>query len=337
MTTRYLRHRTKVACTGLALIALAVSACGGGSASSAGAEDKVIVYYSTRPEEGLPPLKKAFEAANPGYELKVIRASTGDTLARLLTEGQSGKQAADVTEVSALAVTQLEQAGLLGKLPDSVLATLPASGKSPSGTYAGTRYFRYVTPYNTKLVPEADRPKSFDDFLKPYWNGKFVLGSDDIEWAYDVYASKGEQGARDFFKAIAAQKPQLRSEGSGAQAELVAIGQIRASMMTLSYHITNRQKKGLPIDGFGWQPPLLNIDWLATFKKAPHPNATTVFLKWLYSPAGIATDAQLGFSRIGDAGSAEALGQPNLLILAPTTVDDQQKAAKLFKEVFSAG
>lgn len=325
----------------IAGVGLALTACGGGSAastdSSSGSGEKKIVYYSTRPEEGLPPLKKAFEKANPGYTLEIIRASSSDTTARLLTEAQAGRQQADVTELNALPMAQLHKAGFLGKLPDNILSALPDKAKAADGTYVGTRYFGHTTPYNTKIVPKEDQPKSYEDFLKPYWKGNFVVGANDVEWAYQIFASMGEQQGRDFLEKIKAQNPQIRDEGRGALAELVAIGQIRASSMTLSYHVTNRQKKGLPIAGADWAPPLLNIDWMATFKKAPHPEATKVFLSWLYGKDGLATDAELGFNRIGDEGTEAAISKPDLLILSPETADAQERAAKAFGEIFKIG
>jgi ABC-type Fe3+ transport system substrate-binding protein len=336
------RARRASAAAALVSVALVLSACGGsdGKASTGGAgkaEDKVIVYYTTRPEDGLPPLQKAFEDANPGYKLQIIRGSSSDSVARLLTEAQAGKQQADVVELNSLPMAQLAEADLLAKLPDSIIGSMPDNAKSPDGVYVGTRYFGNTTPYNTDLVPKADQPKSYEDFLKPYWKGKFVVGANDVEWAYQVYASKGEAEAKKFFEKIKAQKPQIRDEGRGALAELVGIGQIRASIMTLSYHVTNRQKLGMPIAAADWDPPLLNIDWLATFKASPHPSSTQVFLKWLFSKDGIATDAGLGFNRIGDAGTEAALNQPGLLVLDPATAADQEKAAKAFSDVFSIG
>jgi iron(III) transport system substrate-binding protein len=321
-------------------MSVALTACGstaGDKGNGSAAEEKVVVYYSTRPEDGLPPLKKAFEAANPGYELRIIRASSSDTVARLVTEARAGRQQADLTELNALPMAQLSRAGLLAQLPEAVLAGLPDEAKDKGGTFAGTRYFGHTTPFNTELVPAADQPKSYDDLLKPYWKGKFVVGANDVEWAYHVFATKGEDNGRKFLEQIAAQEPQIRDEGRGALAELVGIGQMRASIMTLSYHVANRQEKGMPIKGADWGPALLNIDWMATFKGAPHPEATKVFLTWLYSEEGIATDAEIGFNRIGDDGTSDALDDPGLLILNPETADAQDRAAQAFKEIFATG
>jgi iron(III) transport system substrate-binding protein len=336
------RARRASAAAALIAVSLVLSACGGSDGGSTGtapkSEDKVIVYYTTRPEDGLPPLQKAFETANPGYKLQIIRSSSSDSIARLLTEAQAGKQQADVVELNSLPMAQLAEADLLAKLPDSIVSSMPDNAKSPDGVYVGTRYFGNVTPYNTELVPKADQPTSYEDFLKPYWKGgKFVVGANDVEWAYQVWASKGEVEAKKFFDQIKAQKPQIRDEGRGALAELVGIGQIRASMMTLSYHVTNRQALGMPIAAADWDPPLLNIDWLATFKESPHPESTQVFLKWLFGADGIATDAELGFNRIGDAGTEAALAQPGLLVLDPATAAEQEKAAEAFSAVFSIG
>ncbi|MDT5241443.1 MAG: iron(III) transport system substrate-binding protein [Mycobacterium sp.] len=334
--TRWRQLRFARAAVAAALV-VGLTACGGGGVSnSSGPGAKNIVYYTTRPEDGLPELKKAFESANAGYTLEVIRGSSSDMVARLITEASAHQQKADVVEINSLPMSDLAHANILGTLPASITDKLPERAKAPDGTYAGTRYFGHLTPYNTQLVPQNEWPTSYMDFLKPYWKGNFIVGANDVEWAYQVYASMGPERGMDLFKQMAAQNPQVRDEGRGALAELIAVGQAKAAVMTLEYHVVNRQKKDMPIAGAKWNPPLLNIDWLATFKDAPHPDATAVFLNWLYSDEGIATDAGLGFNRIGDAGTQAALADPKLLILSPSTADVQKKAADDFESVFSA-
>ncbi len=325
-----------------AAMVIGMTACSGGSTPGAGSSDsgsgggKNIVYYTTRPEDGLPELKKAFETANPGYTLEIIRGSSSDMVARLITEASAKQQKADIVEINSLPMSELSKAGILGTLPASITDKLPEKAKAPDGTYVGTRYFGHMTPYNTNLVPKDQWPTSYMDFLKPYWKGQFIIGANDVEWAYQVYASMGPEKGMELFKQMNAQDPQIRDEGRGALAELIAVGQAKAAIMTLAYHVTNRQKKDMPIAGAPWNPPLLNIDWLATFKGAPNPDATNVFLTWLFSDDGVKTDAGLGFNRIGDAGTQEALADPNLLILSPASADMQKQAADDFESVFGA-
>lgn len=295
----------------------------------------VVVYYSTRPEEGLPPLEAAFERDNPGIDLQIIRGSSSDIAARLLTEARASQQQADVVEINSLPMAELDAAGILGQLPASVLDTLPAAAKGDKGQYAGTRYFGHVIPYNTKLVPADKAPKDHKSFLDPYWKDqKFIVGANDIEWAYQVIESMGEEAGKKFLQDIAAQNPTVRDEGRGAIAELVATGEVPAAVMTLSYHVPRRQAKGLPIGGAEWKPPLVNIDWYATFAKAPHPKAAQVFTEWLFGEKGRATDVELEFARIGDEGTEAALAG-NPLILSPKTADVQRRASDIFEEIFA--
>lgn len=347
------RHPRVVLATLLALLLLA--ACGGGAesedsaasggdtaapaeegeeAAAGGDEESIVVYYSTRPEEGLAPLEEAFEEAHPEIDLQIIRGSSSDTVARVLTEASAGQQQADLTELNALPMAELADAGILVPLPESILEGLPDQAVDPEGRFAGTRYFGHMLPYNPEMVPEAEYPENHESFLDPYWKGNFLVGANDVEWAYQVFAARGEEEGRAFLEQIAAQEPQIRDEGRGAIAELVAIGQVQAADMTLDYHVTNRQEEGLPIDGAPFDPPLLNIDWIATFEGAPHPQSTIVFLEWLYSEDGIATDAELGFNRIGDEGTEDALADPETIILAPESAELQRKAAEVFQELF---
>lgn len=329
------------ACGGAADTDTGTAAETGGDATAAGDEaapaadeEAAVVYYSTRPEEGLAPLEEAFEAAHPEIDLQIIRASSSDTVARLLTEASASQQQADLTELNALPMAELADAGILAALPESILEGLPDVAVDPEGRFAGTRYFGHMIPYNPETVPEAEYPESHESFLEPYWRGNFLVGANDVEWAYQVFAARGEEEGRAFLEQIAAQEPQIRDEGRGAIAELVAIGQVQAADMTLDYHVTNRQEDGLPIAGVPFDPPLLNIDWIATFEGAPHPQSTVVFLEWLYSAEGIATDADLGFNRIGDEGTEDALADPETIILAPESAELQRSAAEVFQELF---
>jgi iron(III) transport system substrate-binding protein len=333
--TRWRLKRLTRTALALAMV-VGLTACGGSTpgAGNGGGGGKNIVYYTTRPEDGLPELKSAFESANPGYTLEIIRGSSSDMVARLITEATARQQKADIVEINSLPMSELSKAGILGTLPTSITDKIPDKAKAPDGTYVGTRYFGHLTPYNTNLVPKDQWPTSYMDFLEPFWKGQFILGANDVEWAYQVYASMGPEKGMELFRQIAAQDPQIRDEGRGALTELIAVGQAKAGIMTLAYHVTNREKKGMPIAGAPWNPPLLNIDWLATFKGAPDPDATQVFLNWLFSDAGIQTDAKLGFGRIGDAGTTDALADPSLLILSPASADMQKKAADDFNSVF---
>lgn len=311
----------------------AAEASEGGDAAQGDVEG-TVVYYSTRPEDGLAPLEEAFEADNPGIDLQVIRGSSSDIVSRVLTESQAGQQLADVTEMNSLPIAELADAGVLDVLPEGITEGLPEQAVSPEGLYAGTRYFGHLIPYNTDLVPEENIPTSHESFLDPFWEGNFLVGANDVEWAYQIFEARGEEDGRAFLEAIAAQNPQIRDEGRGAIAELVAGGQVLAADMTLDYHVFNREEEGLPIGGGEWDPPLLNIDWLAVFADRPNPEATDVFLEWLYSEDGVATDAELGFNRIGDDGTEDALSDPDTVILTPATAELQRAAAEAFGEIF---
>ena len=141
------------------VMTVSLAACGGGGApgtsgdGQAASGGKNIVYYTTRPEDGLPGLKDAFEKANPGYTLEIIRGSSSDMVARLITEASAKQQKADLIEINSLPMSELAKAGILGTMPSSILDKLPEKAKAPDGSYAGTRYFGHLTPYNKDLVP----------------------------------------------------------------------------------------------------------------------------------------------------------------------------------------
>ncbi len=323
------RGRQHIVVLGVVGMTAALAACGqGGSATDD--HEGVVVYYSGRSEQGLDAFEEAFETAHPDIDLQVIKGSNDDLAARILTE--AGRQQADVTELGAAYMAQVRDAGILAPIETSIVDALPESSVGPDNLYVATRYSSHVIPYATQLVDEEHIPANHEDFLDPYWKGKFAIATGDVEWAFKEYVTRGPDGAREFFQQIMAQQPQILDQGRGSIAELVASGQLAASTTTQVHNLQPRIDSGLPIGGTPFDPPVILVDYIAVFNEAPHPEATKIFIEWLYSEDGFATDAELGQARIGDEASLELLSDPDAILLDPGNLAEQAEATAIFTE-----
>jgi iron(III) transport system substrate-binding protein len=194
-----------------------------------------LVVYSGRSEELVGPLLEQLEAS-VGTDVEVRYGSTGEMSAQLLEEGANSP--ADVFfGQDAGALGALSAAGLLAPLPGDVVGPLPERYRAADSTWVATSARARVVAYNPTLVTEADLPRSVDDLLAPRWTGKLGYAPSNASWLSFVTGLRlvrGEDGARQWLTAFAAQQPQ-RFDGNGAILDAVAAGTIDAGLVNHYY------------------------------------------------------------------------------------------------------
>ena len=157
------RRRARRGLLTLALLGVlaTAAACGGdddGGSTATGTEatpftGETITVYSGREEEIVEPLFAEFEQAT-GISVEVRYGGSSELAATLLEEGD--RTPADVFFAQdAGSLGALSEAGLLGKLPEDVLARVDTSFRDAEGEWIGTSG-RLV--YNTEMLGESDLP-----------------------------------------------------------------------------------------------------------------------------------------------------------------------------------
>jgi iron(III) transport system substrate-binding protein len=194
-----------------------------------------LTIYSGRSEELVGPLLQQLETSL-GTDVEVRYGSTGEMSAQLLEEGASTP--ADVFfGQDAGALGALSAAGLLAPLPPEVVAPLPERYRAADSTWAATSARARVVVYNPGLVAEAELPRSADDLLAPRWKGRLGFAPSNASWLSYVTGLRlvrGEDGARQWLTAFAAQEPQ-RFDGNGPILDAVAAGTVDAGLVNHYY------------------------------------------------------------------------------------------------------
>jgi iron(III) transport system substrate-binding protein len=241
-TNRAVARRLTVAITAAALAAL--TACGGGGAqapaggqATAGESDGVLTIYSGRNEKLVGPLIEQLRTAlGADTKVEVRYGGTGEMAAQLLEEGADSP--ADLFFAQdAGALGAVSGAGLLAPLPADVIAPALQRYRATDSTWVATSARARVVAYNPTLVTEADLPTSLDSLLDPKWNGKIGIAPSNASWLSFVTGLRlirGEDGARQWLTAFAAQNPQ-RFDGNGAVLDAVAAGTISAGLVNHYY------------------------------------------------------------------------------------------------------
>jgi iron(III) transport system substrate-binding protein len=229
-----LRRRTigVVAAVSLALLA---GCAGAPQQDAAPAGPGTLTIYSGRSEELVGPLLAQLESA-VGSDVEVRYGSTGEMSAQLLEEGPNSP--ADVFfGQDAGALGALSAADLLAPLPAEVAGLLPERYRAADSTWVATSARARVVAYNPGLVPVADLPAGVDDLLASRWTGKLGYAPANASWLSFVTGLRlvrGEDGARQWLTAFAAQQPQ-RFDGNGAILDAVAAGTVDAGLVNHYY------------------------------------------------------------------------------------------------------
>lgn len=260
-----------------------------------------------------------FQQAQPKIKLNYVPGSGADNSQRLLAERRAGKYLADAIVSGSGTSAVLAKSGIFDPLPPVLI--LPEN-KDPS-LWFGSKH-QYADPqsqyvfmmqgnvdtkigaYNTKLV-DAKEIKSHRDVLNPKFKGKMV--------AYDPRERGHIQNMRgiyynpllggDFIRRLFTEMDVTTGRDQRQMMDWVASGKFHIYLFATNSDTDEAAKRGLPV-GVLEAPPEEGyvsggFGHLALVNKAPHPNATAIFVNWLLSREG-----QLQWQRKTDNNSLRA-------------------------------
>lgn len=195
-----------------------------------------LTIYSGRNEELVGPLIEQLRTRLGGATVEVRYGSTGEMSAQLLEEGANSP--ADLFfGQDAGALGALAKAGQLAPMtPATVEPALPQY-RGADNAWVATSGRARVVAYNPDRTPAAELPTSVDDLLDPRWRGQIGYAPSNASWLAFVTGLRqirGEDGARQWLTAFAAQQPQ-RFEGNGAIVDAVNQGTVALGLVNHYY------------------------------------------------------------------------------------------------------
>lgn len=142
-------------------------------AGCSGDDGDTLVIYSGRTRELVKPLLDQF-AEETGISIEV-RYDDSANLALLLDEEGERTEADVFVSQSPGAVGFLDEAGLLGTLPDDLVAVVPEGDAASDGTWVGLSGRVRTLVYNTDEVDPQTLPDSVLDLTDPSYAGQVAL------------------------------------------------------------------------------------------------------------------------------------------------------------------
>jgi iron(III) transport system substrate-binding protein len=247
-------------------------------------EEGTLTFYTSMATTESGPLAQAFEKKY-GVKVQLWRALSENVLQRALTEARGGRRSMDVVETNAPEVEALAREQVVAQFDSPSLADLPPWAIPSHRRWFGDRANLWVVGYNTGKVKREELPATLEGFADPRWKGRLSLEATDSDWMYGVASFMGEARGLDFFRKLAALKPEMR-KGHVLVAQLVAAGELPLCLTIYSGNADSIKAKGGPIDWAVVEPLVGRPQAIAVAANAPHPHAALLFADFVLSPEG---------------------------------------------------
>ena len=268
-------------------------------------EGRLTWYTSSIRETIGQPMMAAFTTKYPFLQVDYYRADGIELRPRLREEVRAGRPVADIFETTMPTMQLTTAEGLFQPYRSPSARDYPADTVEPRGYWVVTRELYPAIGFNTNVIPAADAPRSFEDFLDPRWTGKIALPHGDIPIAFVgmILESRGEE----FLVQLGRQDVRMREVSQTALANLIASGEVALTPAMTSKDARALQAKGAPI---GWNPakPISpQRAAVALVKSAPHPHAALLMIDFMLSRAPGEGQEVFEKQTYGSPGRGEAL------------------------------
>jgi iron(III) transport system substrate-binding protein len=249
-------------------------------------KEALVQWNSTMPVTDARDVIDRFRKRYPFIDVQYSRMSGTAVVNRLLTEYKAGTSRLDVLGARGDMHPTLMKSGVIAKNDAPFRVELRDGFIDRDGYFSGNCTYGLVIGYNTRNVPLARVPTSYQSLLGPEWRGQIAFDLESYEWLGGMMDIMGEAKALDLARKLAAQT--LRTvRGHTLLTQLVAAGEIQVLLDAYHHQMITFKEKGAPVDFVIPETMIIKEPsgiWIT--KKAPHPHAAALFVDFLFSKAG---------------------------------------------------
>ena len=271
----------------LLVLVLILAGCSGG-------QEEVVVYAALDREFSEPILEDFTRETGIAVAAKYDQESTKSVGLSQVIISETNRPRCDVFWNNEILNTyRLEEKGLLATYRSPAAISYPEYFRSQSGTWHGFAGRARVLIVNTKVVPEAERPKSIYGLADPKWKGKIGIAKPlfgtTATHAACLFAALGDDKAKKFFQSLKANDIKIQG-GNKQVAVAVGSGQLAFGLTDTDDAIVELER-GAPVmivypDREENELGTLFIpNTLCIIKGAPHEANARKLVDYLLSPA----------------------------------------------------
>ncbi len=281
-------------------------------------------------------LQKLIEGAKKEGELNIYTSAQSDDMGALVGAYEK-KYAVKVNVWRASSEKVLQRAVAEARANRNTVDIVETNGPDPHGEWVGTRLNVFVQAYNTKAVKKEELPKTWEDLLDPKWKGRLGIEQEDSDWLAGMFDEIGEAKGTKLFKEIVARNGMSVRKGHTLLAQLVVSGEVPLALTVYNYKAEQFKGKGAPIDWFSIGTAIARPNGVGVARRAPHPHAAVLFYDFEISEEGQKILAQRDFVPTNRKIDTPLNKLPLKFVDARVTLDEYDKWAKLYEEIFGKG
>ena len=246
-------------------------------------KESEVVWYTSMSLTDFPKIVGAFEKTFPFVKIRANRLTQSTVVTKIDTEARAGRFAVDVVASAPVEIWELKQKGLSAPYLSPELKFFPAGSHDPQGYWSSFEVTPIVLAFNTKLVPQEDVPRSYQDLLQPRWKGKMNMGSDEYAWYSVMLDGMGKAKGLEYMKSLARQQLHIPGSSSIMRLQLMAAGESAITLAARGRRATEYKEKGAPVDYRLFDPYPAEPSALALMRRSSHPYASILFIDWILS------------------------------------------------------
>jgi iron(III) transport system substrate-binding protein len=242
-----------------------------------------FVWYTSMGLADFPKILGAFEKAFPFIKVKATRLTQSSVFTKIDTEARAGRIVVDVVASAPVEIWELREKGYLAPYLSPELKAFPAGSYDGQGFWSSYEVTPIVVAFNTKLVPQDEAPRSYQDLLQPKWKGKMNLGTDEYAWFTVMLDGMGKAKALEYMKALARQQLHMPGSSSIIRLQLALAGESAIAIAARGRRVVEYKEKGAPIDYRLFDPYPAEPNAVSLMRRAAHPHASILFVDWILS------------------------------------------------------
>ena len=299
-------------------------------AQAARKEGTLVLYTSLATSESVP-LTQAFEKKY-GVKVELWRSLSDQIVRRALNEARARRHSVDVIETNAPEVEALARERITARFLSPYIADIPAWGVPAHRLWIADRVDFFVVAFNTGKVKREELPATYEGFLDAKWKGRIGLEATDQEWLAGLARHWGEKRALEFFRALAAMRPDVR-RGHVLLSEMVSAGEVPVSLTNYASNADSMKRRDKPIDWKAVEPVIGRPQALGLAAFAPHPNAALLFADFVLSPEGQQLFNSMGRFPASAKVRSKLVTFPYLMLDPVELIDEDEKWLKYWNEL----
>jgi len=298
-------------------------------------EGEVIVYASMNLMEANTLISR-FEERYPFVKVRLNRTGSEKLLTKVLAETRAKRSFADVIQTVEFSMHTFAKKGVLDRYLSPENSLYPTEFKEES--YWTTVYYHpYVLAYNTKMVPRAILPRTYEGLLDPRWKGKMMMEGTKAEWFAGMLQVMGKERGLKYMRDLSKQNVTLRV-GHELLAQLVAAGEGVFDINIPSSSVDRLKGRGAPIDWIALGPAPTIMVGIGMVSHALHPHAAKLYVDFVLSREG--QKLIRGFGRLVARSDfaqeqAAAIKGVQMVPVNPALADHLDEYAKQLREIFA--